>query len=76
MQDNKTDLYLRCSIPTGVEQALSCSQPAAAIHHQIVGREQLGDDSGMVRLEADSEAADLTLKSPAPTHLLCKSHIL
>jgi len=63
---------LKCSIPRGVEPALSSSQPAATTHHQTAGREQLGGDTGMERQGAESDASDPTPNNPAPTRPPCR----
>lgn len=69
--------YVKCSIPSGVEPALSCSQWAAATHHQTADREQRGGDTGMVRLGADIYASDSTRSNPVPTgHPPCRNRIL
>lgn len=71
MQYSLIQPYLRCSIPSGAEPALSSSQPAPATHHQTTGREQPDGDTGMARQGADSDASEPTLSSPAPTHPPC-----
>ena len=71
VQSSKFQAYLRCSTPSGVGPTLSSSQPAPATHHRTASREQLDDDTGMVRQEANSDASEPSPNNPGPTHHPC-----